>query len=113
MIADITGGFGVDSYYFSNNFKEVHHFELNECLSKIAAYNFSILKKRNIKCFSEDGLKKALEDKYDVIYSDPSRRHESKGKVFYLKDCEPNIPLHLPDLLKHSFPLVLKNLRRL
>ena len=107
-IADITGGFGIDSYYFSNTFKKVQHFELNQCLSEITAHNFSILNKNNIQCFAEDGLNNVLKEQYDVIYADPSRRHESKGKVFFLKDCEPNIPFHLTALLKNSKKLLIK-----
>jgi hypothetical protein len=100
-IADITGGFGIDSYYFSQIAKEVHHFELNKCLSEITAHNFLVLKRNNIQCFAEDGLKNVLKEQYDVIYADPSRRHQDKGKVFFLKDCEPDIPFHLPVLLKN------------
>ncbi len=107
-ISDITGGFGIDSYYFSKTFKEVHHFELNKCLSEITAHNFSSLKRNNIQCFAEDGIKSALKEQCDVIYVDPSRRHDSKGKVFFLKDCEPNIPFHLPALLKHCKQLLIK-----
>ena len=32
---DITGGFGIDSYYFSKNFKEVVHCEINSELSNL------------------------------------------------------------------------------
>lgn len=81
---------------------------MNKCLSEIAEYNFKILKKSNINCFPEDGLQKAKKVKYDVIYVDPSRRHQNKGKVFYLKDCEPNIPLHLSNLIKHSKSILIK-----
>ncbi|MBX2829453.1 MAG: class I SAM-dependent methyltransferase, partial [Flavobacteriaceae bacterium] len=28
---------------------------------------------------------------FDVIYADPARRHSSKGKVFLLEDCQPDI----------------------
>ena len=35
-LADITGGFGVDSFFFSEIFKEVHHFEHNKSLSDIS-----------------------------------------------------------------------------
>ena len=107
-IADITGGFGIDSYYFSKTFKTVHHFELNKCLSEITAHNFLVLKRNNIQCFAEDGLKNILKEQYDVIYADPSRRHEDKGKVFFLKDCEPDIPFHLPVLLKNCKKLLIK-----
>ena len=108
QIADITGGFGIDSYYFSKTFKKVHHFELNKCLSEITAHNFLVLKRNNIQCFAEDGLKNILKEQYDVIYVDPSRRHEDKGKVFFLKDCEPDIPFNLPLLLKNCKKLLIK-----
>src|SRR5690606_18811705 len=38
-IIDLTGGFGVDCFYFSKQFKEVIHCELNENLSEIVKYN--------------------------------------------------------------------------
>ena len=91
----------MDSYYFSEQFKSVHHFEINDCLSKIAAHNFSVFGKSNIKCYSEDGMLQLSNNKYDTIYVDPSRRHDSKGKVFFLRDCEPNLPENL-DILLHS-----------
>lgn len=107
LIADITGGFGVDSYYFSEKFPEVHHFELNESLSEIVRHNFQVLG-RNIKCFNEDGLKAVLNKKYSVIYADPSRRHDSKGKVFFLKDCQPNIPNNIDEILSNCEVFLLK-----
>lgn len=107
LIADITGGFGVDSYYFSEKFPEVHHFELNESLSEIVRHNFQVLG-RNIKCFNEDGLKAVLKKKYPVIYADPSRRHDSKGKVFFLKDCQPNIPNNIDEILSNCEVFLLK-----
>ncbi|WP_271424533.1 THUMP-like domain-containing protein [Aequorivita sinensis] len=107
LIADITGGFGVDSYYFSEKFPEVHHFELNEPLSEIVRHNFQVLG-RNIKCFNEDGLKAVLNKKYSVIYADPSRRHDSKGKVFFLKDCQPNIPNNIDEILSNCEVFLLK-----
>ncbi|SRX73729.1 THUMP-like domain-containing protein [Aequorivita antarctica] len=107
-IADITGGFGVDSFFFSEKFQTVHHFETNERLSKIAQHNFGALGKENIACFSEDGLKAVLNNKYSTIYADPSRRHESKGKVFFLKDCQPNIPENISELLNHCDQFLLK-----
>lgn len=107
-IADITGGFGVDSFYFSENFLKVSHFEIDSKLSEIAAHNFKVFQKRNINCYSENGLENVLKNKYDTIYSDPSRRHDSKGKVFFLKDCQPNIPDNISDLLNNCETFLLK-----
>lgn len=107
-LADITGGFGVDSFFFSEKIKTVHHFEIDEELSTIAEHNFKVLGKPNIECFAEDGLNAVLKKPYDSIYADPSRRHGTKGKVFFLKDCEPNIPENLPALLNPCKTLLLK-----
>jgi len=107
-LADITGGFGVDSFYFSEIVTSVDHFELNKSLSEITNYNFSVLEKANITCYSEDGVQQVLNNKYDVIYADPSRRNNAKGKVFFLKDCEPNIPIYIDSLLKNCNQLLIK-----
>ena len=42
-VADCTGGFGVDSYYFSKQAEHVTHFEINSTLSSIANHNFKQL----------------------------------------------------------------------
>lgn len=106
-LADITGGFGVDSFFFSEKFSSIHHFETNQTLSEIARHNSEVFGKQ-LACFSEDGLKAALKKDYDVIYADPSRRHDSKGKVFFLKDCQPNIPENISELLNHCNQFLLK-----
>lgn len=107
-LADITGGFGIDTSFFAEEFKSVHHFEINPELSKIATHNFKILEVTNVDTFNDDGLDAVLKRNYDVIYADPSRRHKSKGKVFFLKDCEPNIPQNISKLLHHCNTFLLK-----
>lgn len=107
-LADITGGFGVDSFFFSDKFSKVNHFEINPDLSQIARHNFEVFRKNNVQCFSEDGLNAVLNKKYDVIYADPSRRHDSKGKVFFLKDCQPNIPDNISEILNNCDQFLLK-----
>lgn len=109
-IIDITGGFGVDCFYFSKQFKTVTHCEINETLSDIVAHNFKQLKVNTIKTVKQDGIDylKTKENKYDWIYIDPSRRHEDKGKVFFLKDCLPDVPYHLESLFKYSKHIMIK-----
>ena len=107
-VADITGGFGVDSYYFSKKTAAVTHFEIDKSLSDIAVHNFQQLKARNITCKATDGLQEVLLSQFDTVYADPSRRHNTKGKVFYLKDCAPNIPEYLSSLLKVCNLLLIK-----
>ncbi len=109
-LIDITGGFGIDSYYFSKKITKVTHCEINEGLSKIAAHNFSILKVNNIECFPESGLDilKNTPKIIDWVYIDPSRRNDVKGKVFLLSDCIPNVPEHLPLLFTKTNNILIK-----
>ena len=107
-LADITGGFGIDSYYFAQTFEQVHHFEIQQHLCDVVTHNLKHLPNKSFKSQLKDGLK-AIENKtFDVIYADPSRRHDSKGKVFFLEDCEPNIPKNLDYLLQRCTTLLVK-----
>ena len=56
LLIDLSGGFGVDSFYFSKKIKTVVHCEIETELSEIAAHNFRILKANNIKTIATDGL---------------------------------------------------------
>lgn len=92
-LIDCTGGFGIDDYYFSKHFKSVIHCELNSDLSQIVNHNFKNLKATNIECYQGDSTEilNQLNQKFDCIYIDPSRRNDAKGKVFMLADCLPNV----------------------
>lgn len=100
-LIDLTGGFGVDDYYFAKKMNRVVHCEINEDLSKIVAHNLEQFRVKNIKCIVGDSTEilKQLNQQFDWIYIDPSRRNNAKGKVFMLKDCLPNVP----DLLDFYF----------
>ena len=109
-LIDITGGLGVDTFYFSKYFQNVIHCEINKELSLIAKANFKTLKANNIDLVSKDGidfLKETTKD-IDWIYVDPSRRHENKGKVFLLEDCLPNIPELLSFLFQKTNNIMMK-----
>ena len=99
-LIDLTGGFGVDDFYFAKRFKKVIHCEFQEDLSAIVQHNFKVLNVENIQTVSGDSisyLEKSTE-KFDWIYIDPARRDDKKTKVFLLKDCTPNV-VELHDLL--------------
>lgn len=109
-IIDLTGGFGVDAYYFSKIFKQVIHCEIDSKLSKIVAQNFENLNLKNINCIEGDGtaILKNLNQKFDCIYIDPSRRNDKKGKVFLLNDCIPNVPDLLIEYFQYSNIILIK-----
>jgi len=99
-IIDLTGGFGIDCFYFSTHFNDVTHCEFQEDLSEIVTHNYKVLGKKTIKTFSGDSISylENTNEQFDWIYMDPARRDDSKSKVFLLKDCTPNV-VDLQDLL--------------
>ena len=93
LLVDSTGGFGVDSVYFAKQIKQVIHCDLNKSLQEIAHHNFKVLGCKNITSYNANGIQTALQtSSLDWLYIDPSRRSDTKGKVFFLKDCLPNVP---------------------
>ncbi len=109
-LIDLTGGFGIDDYYFSKKVNHVSHCELNLELSAIAAHNFQLLGIDTIECVpgdSTDALR-ILDRHWDWMYIDPSRRSDVKGKVFLLKDCLPNVPELLDFYFRYSKNIMIK-----
>lgn len=109
-IIDLTGGFGIDDYYFSKAFSKVIHCELKQELHDIVKNNLLSLSVKNIECHYGDSLEtlKKLNLKFDWIYVDPSRRNDAKGKVFMLKDCLPNVPENLDLYFTFSDNILIK-----
>lgn len=109
-LIDLTGGFGVDTYYFSKQVENVIHCEINTHLSDITAHNFEQLKVSNAECRNENGIEtlKKLDQQFDWIYIDPSRRDDSKNKVFLITDCTPNIKVYQGLFLKHAENVMIK-----
>jgi hypothetical protein len=91
-LLDLTGGFGVDSIYFSKTSKQVTYIEQQVELSRIAEHNANVLGAKNIEFIANDGIAYINESNrmWDVLYIDPSRRVASQ-KVVRLIDCEPNV----------------------
>jgi hypothetical protein len=109
-LIDLTGGFGVDDYFFAKTMKRVTHCEINSDLSDIVKHNFKQLRVTNIDCIAGDSLTtlQSSTEKWDWIYIDPSRRSDAKGKVFMLKDSLPNVPANLDLYFEKSDAILIK-----
>ena len=107
-LVDLTGGLGVDSFFFRKEIDHVIHCEIDGNLSQIATHNFEVLGAKDIQTNQADGMEFLAKGKrvYDWAYLDPSRRNDKKGKVFLLSDCLPN-PLQNLELLLESAKNVL------
>ena len=109
-ILDLTGGFGVDSYYFSKQFQSVIHCEMDPKLAQIATHNFNVMGAKNITTHTKDGIEflKSCSDTFDWLYVDPSRRDAQKHKKFLIDDCSPNVTTHQDLFFKHANNILIK-----
>ena len=109
-LIDLTGGFGVDTFYFSKKIDHIHYCELDAELAAIVAYNFKLFNAKNIDVHAVDGIRFLQQNNslFDWIFLDPSRRDSSKGRVFLLQDCIPNVPENLELLFEHCDNILLK-----
>lgn len=107
-LVDLTGGFGVDTYFFSKYFKSVHYIEPNNNLLEIAQHNFNLLGAEiTLHNTTSETFLKSNKIHFDVAYIDPDRRDESK-RIFNLNDCFPNVNEILPLIFKNADKLLIK-----
>ena len=117
---DLTGGYGVDTYFLSEQFSHTDYVEQNEELCRIAAHNFALSQKSKVErqklsiaihnTTAEDFLLSSPcgEAGWGLIFLDPARRDSHGSKVFRLEECTPNVEELLPTLLAHSKRLLIK-----
>ena len=119
-IADLTGGYGVDSWSFSKVADKVLYCEMLGTLCDAAKHNFAALGATNIQvenitispCHPErsEGSSSHLLHAFhpDIIYLDPARRSETGKKVFLIEECTPDVLTLKDELFAHSRNILLK-----
>lgn len=111
-VADLTGGLGVDSWSLSQPAASVDYFERSEELCACARHNFVALGRDNITVHcaetTPEMLSRIPSDTYSLIYLDPARRGRDGGRVYSLRDCEPDITALRPELLRIAPRILLK-----
>lgn len=91
---DLTGGFGVDSFFLSKNFEELIYVERDADLCRLASHNFPALGRTNIKLMQ--GIAEELIDELpeaDLYFIDPHRRDQKGRKMVSISDCEPDVSM--------------------
>ncbi|RDC64810.1 THUMP-like domain-containing protein [Adhaeribacter pallidiroseus] len=110
VLIDLTGGLGIDSFYFAQQFAQVHYVEQNPELTAIARHNATVLGATNMQFhagLATDFLKN-FTGKADCIYLDPARRGSANQKLHFLSDCEPDVLQLLPLLFQKADHVLLK-----
>jgi len=120
IVIDITGGLGIDSFYFSKSNKKVYYFERNSTLYNAVKYNFSCLNVTNVSFSNIELTPQNIEntlldlsiDNYDknkvVVYLDPSRRKKDGSRVVAMAEYEPDITSIKSTLFKFSNRILIK-----
>lgn len=124
VVADLTGGLGVDTAAFASKASEVHYFEQNPELFAAVQRNFSKMPLVHAEGEQPIGKTATLASRVemrnetvsldtdipqcDLIYMDPARRSTAGKKVFLLEDCTPNVLELLPMLWRHTRRILLK-----
>ena len=99
-IADLTGGLGVDSWFFSKIADEVLYNEMQTRLCDAARHNFKALGVGNIRISNhavgngpDEASPTALLTDFapDLVFMDPARRGEGGKKVFLIEECTPDV----------------------
>jgi hypothetical protein len=108
-VCDLTGGLGVDSFYFSQKAEKVTYIERFESYADAARTNFELLGAENIAVYQGNGeeVSKTIDD-VSVFYLDPARRGEGNKRVFALSDCEPDLTVLCPTLLRRAPKVIAK-----
>ncbi len=96
-VADLTGGFGIDSIAFSKSAKQVYYVEPHKKLLELTTYNFNRLGLKHVNAYNTTDIEFLNQHKpdVDVLFIDPSRRNKEQKKVFLISDCSPNVIEHL------------------
>ena len=108
-LCDLTGGLGIDSYYFSRRVKQVYYIERFPSYCEVARANMATLGARNVAVLEGDSTQWLGQlPAIDVFYVDPARRGEGNKRMFALSDCEPDLTQLLPRLLAKAPRVIAK-----
>lgn len=108
-LIDLTGGFGVDSFFFSKVFKSVVYVEANADLVEWVQHNHQQLGANNIQhiCITAEAFI-STNKPTGVFYLDPARRDANAKKIFKLSDCTPDLTQLQEQLFTRSEFILLK-----
>lgn len=108
LMMDMTGGFGIDAFFFSEKVEEFWYVEQDEVVYKIAAANLQVLNPA-IKTFCGDSLQflRQFGRKTDWLYLDPIRRTKEK-RLTRVDEYSPDITGLRELLFQHADKVMIK-----
>lgn len=109
-LIDLTGGLGVDTWAFAQQFEKVWYVEKNSEIYRLAQHNLKSLGLHNVELHNQtaEEFLMAFPQKVDTIYLDPSRRNPQGKAIAQIHQTEPNILQLLPLLFQKTQKVLLK-----
>jgi hypothetical protein len=109
-LCDLSGGLGVDSFFFSRKARRVTYIERIGTYCEAARHNFALLGAGNIDVWEGEAtsLLRDLPASVDAFYIDPDRRGKDGKRLFALQDCDPDLTELLPALLQRAPKVIAK-----
>ncbi len=106
---DLTGGFGIDTYFLSLQAHHVDYVEPDVDLLEIARHNHHLLGAGNISYHqtSAEVFIHSNTQHFDFVYIDPSRR-KGQQKIYRLTDSDPEIVKLQSEILRITNHLLIK-----
>lgn len=111
VMIDLTGGFGVDTFFLSQHFEQAFYCERNRDLADTVRHNFDLMVPGKLEVVTGDSLEFfAKSDRvFDLTYVDPARRGDQNQKLYKLADCEPDVVGHWNLLRSKSKSILIKS----
>ena len=107
-VCDLTGGLGIDTFYFAQKAGNVIYVERFPEYCTAAQHNFKVLNTSNIHIIHSDACDIIQTLQADTFYLDPARRGNGNKRLFALTDCEPDILQLKPLLLERARRVIVK-----
>jgi 16S rRNA G966 N2-methylase RsmD len=106
---DLTGGLGIDVIAFAKTYSQTSHVEKSISLQEIAAHNFKALG-LTTQSICSDGMDylSNIDQRFDLIYIDPSRKTAAMSKAILLTDYEPNVLENMDMLFEKADQIMIK-----
>ena len=109
IMADLTGGFGIDTLFFSKLFETCLYVEPQQQLCDILSHNLKLMQLEHVQ-IHQSTMEDFIQDMepVDFLYLDPSRRNVQGSRVVGLEDCTPNVLQYKDILLQKGRKVLLK-----
>ena len=107
-LIDMTGGFGIDTFFFSKRVRETWYVEQDPLIFDMASHNFQLLNS-SIKSVHADSVQfvEGFDRQADWIYIDPIRRKKDR-RLKSIEEFSPNIAEIQELLFSHARQVMVK-----